>query len=44
MGVRENGTEYYFLAFTDNIGSILSVMDINGTKVFEAYYGYFKGF
>ena len=36
--VRENGKDYYFLAFTDNIGSILSVMDINGTKFFDATY------
>ena len=36
--VRENGNENYFLAFTDNIGSILSVMDENGARVFNATY------
>jgi hypothetical protein len=34
----ENGTTKNHLAFTDNIGSILSVMDENGTKVFDASY------
>ena len=36
--VRENGKYKYFLAFTDNIGSILSVIDENGVKVFDASY------
>jgi len=36
--IRENGTVKTYLAFTDNLGSILSVMDENGTKVFEASY------
>ena len=36
--IRENGTVKNYLAFTDNLGSILSVMDENGTKVFEASY------
>lgn len=36
--IRENGTVKTYLAFTDNLGSILSVMDENGTKVFDASY------
>ena len=36
--IRENGTVKTYLAFTDNLGSILSVMDENGTQVFDASY------
>ena len=36
--IRENGTVKPYLAFTDNLGSILSVMDENGTRVFGASY------
>ena len=36
--IRENGTVKNYLAFTDNLGSILSVMGENGTKVFNASY------
>ena len=36
--IRENGTVKNYLAFTDNLGSILCVMDENGTKVFDASY------
>lgn len=36
--VKSNGTVKNCLAFTDNLGSILSVMDENGTKVFDASY------
>lgn len=36
--VKENGTIKSYLAFTDNLGSILSVMDENGKKVFDATY------
>jgi hypothetical protein len=35
---RENGTVKEYHAFTDNIGSILSVVDENGTKVFDTSY------
>jgi RHS repeat-associated protein len=38
IAMRENGTVRYYLAFTDNLGSILCVMDENGTKVFDASY------
>ena len=38
IAIRENGTVKKYLAFTDNIGSILSVVDENGTKVFDASY------
>ena len=38
IAVRENGTVKTYLAFTDNLGSILSVMDENGAKVFDASY------
>ena len=31
--VRQNGTINNYIAFTDNLGSILSVMDENGMKV-----------
>ena len=34
--IRENGTVKPYLAFTDYLGSILSVMDENGTRVFGA--------
>lgn len=36
--IKENGTVKIYLAFTDNLGSFLSVMDENGTKVFDASY------
>lgn len=36
--IRENGMVRHYLAFTDNLGSILCVMDENGTKVFDASY------
>ena len=36
--VRQNGTINNYIAFTDNLGSILSVMDENGMKVFDASY------
>ena len=36
--IRENGMVKTYLAFTDNLGSILSVMDENGTQVFDASY------
>ena len=36
--IRENGTVRNYIAFTDNLGSILSVMDENGQKVFDASY------
>ena len=36
--VRQNGITGYYLAFTDNLGSILSAMDENGRKVFDASY------
>ena len=36
--IRENGVFKSYLAFTDNLGSILSVLDENGTKVFDASY------
>lgn len=38
IAIRENGTVKNYLVFTDNIGSILSVVDENGTKVFDASY------
>ena len=38
IAIRENGTVKNYLAFTDNLGSILCVMDENGTKVFDAFY------
>ena len=38
IAVRENGTVKTYLDFTDNLGSILSVMDENGAKVFDASY------
>ena len=36
--VKENGEFRNFLAFTDNIGSILSVIDEEGRRVFDASY------
>ena len=36
--IRDNDTVKYYIAFTDNLGSILSVMHENGTKVFDAFY------
>lgn len=36
--IKENGVFKTYLAFTDNLGSILSVIDENGTKVFDASY------
>ena len=38
IAVRENGTVKTYLAITDNLGSILSTMDENGEKVFDASY------
>ncbi len=38
IAIRENGTVRNYLAFMDNLGSILCVMDENGTKVFDASY------
>ena len=38
IAIRENGTVRHYLAFTDNLGSILCVMDEDGTKVFDASY------
>ena len=38
IAVRENGTVKTYLAITDNLGSILSAMDENGEKVFDASY------
>lgn len=34
--VRETGSVKNYLAFTDNIGSILSIMDENTVEVFDA--------
>ncbi|MBO1363513.1 VCBS repeat-containing protein [Prevotella sp. A2931] len=36
--IKENGAFKSYLAFTDNLGSIISVIDENGAKVFEASY------
>ena len=36
--IKENGEFRNFLAFTDNIGSILSVIDAEGRSVFDASY------
>ena len=36
--IKENGEFKNFLAFTDNIGSILSVIDEEGRRVFDASY------
>ena len=38
IAIRENSTVKNYLAFTDNLGSILSVMDDNGTKAFDSSY------
>ena len=38
IAIHENGTVRNYHAFTDNLGSILCVMDENGTKVFDASY------
>ena len=38
IAVRENGELKIYLAFTDNLGSILSVIDEDGNKVFNASY------
>ena len=38
IAIRENGTVKEYHAFTDNLDSILSVVDENGTKVFDASY------
>ena len=38
IAVRQNGTVKTYLAFTDNLGTILSTMDENGEKVFDASY------
>ena len=38
VNMDENGTVRNYIALTDNIGSILSVMDENGAKVFDASY------
>ena len=36
--IKQNGIMRCYLAFTDNLGSILSVRDENGKKVFDASY------
>lgn len=36
--VRQNGTFHAYQSFKDNLGSILSVVDENGSKVFSAEY------
>jgi uncharacterized protein RhaS with RHS repeats len=36
--VKKDGVFTPYLAFTDNLGSILSLMDENGDAVFEAEY------
>ena len=36
VNMDENDTVRTFLAFTDNLGSILYVIDDNGAKVFDA--------
>ena len=38
LAIRENGTVSYYAAFTDQQGSVLSVFDENGVKVFDATY------
>lgn len=38
LAVRENGAVKFYNIFTDNIGSILSVVDENGNKFFDASY------
>lgn len=41
--VKENGVFTPYIAFTDDLGSILSVYDAEGTKVFHADYGEWGG-
>ena len=36
--IRQNGTFQAYQSFKDNLGSILSVVDENGSKVFSAEY------
>ena len=36
--IRQNGTVHAYQSFKDNLGSILSVIDENGSKVFSAKY------
>lgn len=36
--IRQNGTVHAYQSFKDNLGSILSVVDENGSKVFSAEY------
>ena len=36
--IRQNGTFHAYQSFKDNLGSILSVVDENGSKVFSAEY------
>ena len=36
--IRDNDRVKYYIAFTDNLGSILCVMDDNGTKAFDSSY------
>ena len=36
--IRENGMAKYYIAFTDNLGSILAVVDEDGRRVFNASY------
>ena len=36
--IRQNGTVHAYQSFKDNLGSILSVIDENGSKVFSAEY------
>ena len=38
IAIKENSSVKTYLVFTDNLGSILSVMDENGAKVFDASY------
>lgn len=38
IAIRKNGTVKYYAAFTDQQGSVLSVVDENGQKVFDATY------
>ena len=38
IAIKANGSIKTYLVFTDNLGSILSVMDENGAKVFDASY------
>ena len=36
--IKQNGAFKNYIAFTDNIGNILCVIDENGSKVFDASY------